>query len=100
MTAINLRSSGSRVGVGDHVIARQGGLQTAVRDGLIFFVHDQFRADVRSIELLRGIDAPQMAFAFAVLRVLADANVDFVLVDDRRADLFSSVVQRLLFFPL
>ena len=55
--------------------------------GIGFFgsvaVDGQLRADVAA---LGRIDAPQDADAFAVLGILAGAEVDLVVVDDRRAD--------------
>src|SRR5574341_1268659 len=44
------------------------------------------RLRLRNVTFLRCIDGPKMADAFAVLRILAEADVDFVVVNYRRGD--------------
>src|SRR5262249_33657972 len=59
-------------------------IRILLRDGRVLAcVNDQV---ARNVAGLRWVDAPEMADAIEVLRVLAGADVDVVVVNDRRAD--------------
>ena len=74
-----------RIRPGEVALLRLDGLQPLVRDRLLRIgrVERQLGAHVAA---LGRVDAPQVADAFAVLRIFADGDVHQAVVDHRRAD--------------